>query len=82
MGTGVGKGNTVRSACPISITALRVSKVVGVRVTHTIFKVVGWGSIRVNLSWGISRPWSIGRCRCINWSRSIVRSGNGNSSNS
>ena len=80
--TRVGKGNTVRSAGPVSITALRVSKVVGVGVTHTIFKVVGWGSIRVDLSWGISRPWSIGSCRCISWSRGIVWPCKGNSSNS
>jgi hypothetical protein len=30
LGTGVGEGNTVRSAGPVSITALGVSKVVGV----------------------------------------------------
>ena len=80
--TGVGKGNTVRSTGPVSITAFRVSKVVGVGVTHTIFKVVGGGSIRVDLNWSISRCWGIGWSWGIDWSRGIVWPGKGNSSKS
>ena len=70
LGTGVRKDNTVRSTGPVSITALRVSKVVGVGVTHSILKVVLGSSVSIDLNWS----WSIGRFRswgirwCWSWS--------------
>ena len=67
LGARVGEDNSVRSTGLVSITALRVSKVVGVRVTHSILKVVLGSNISIHLSWGIGwgRGISWGRCRCI-----------------
>ena len=48
-----------------------MSKVVGVRVTHSILKVILGSNIGIHLDWGIgwSRGISWGRCRCISRGR-------------
>ena len=85
LGAGVREVDTVRSTGPVSITALRVSKVVGVGVLDSILKVVLGSCVSIDLNWN----WSIGRSRCwgIRWSRCwgvacALRHGNGHSGNS
>jgi hypothetical protein len=70
---GIGKDNTVRSTGLVSVTALRVSKVVGVRVTDSVLKVVLGRNISIDLSWSIGglRSISRGRCWSISWCRGV-----------
>jgi hypothetical protein len=60
-----------------------VSKIVGVRVTDGILKIVLGSSISIDLNWSRSIGWSWGRCICWGRCGGIVGAlgpGKGNSS--
>jgi hypothetical protein len=75
LGSGIREDDTVRTAGLVSITVLRVSKVVGVGITDSILKSILGRNIRVDLSTiGWLGSWGISRSRCWSWSWGISRS--------